>query len=204
MILVDHEIIREKELGNIEIYPFTLDNIGPNSYDVTLGNDFKFFTPFIPQQDRHRVKGAIYGTDDAGRGIVCVKNESIVLPPGAFMLATTREWIRLGNGIVAQLEGRSSWARLGITVHQTGGFIDTGFEGQITLEMTNVNCVPVTLRHGARIGQIVFQTCAHARTPYNMRKSSKYMNQKGATISKIEDELKNAEKEYKEGSGDLK
>ena len=100
------------------------------------------------------------------------------MQPGEFVLGVTMERIKLPNHLVARVEGRSSLGRLGIIIHSTAGFIDPGFEGTITLEITNINRMPVALYPGMRIGQIAFETMTSpAEIPYNLKRCSKYMGQ---------------------------
>lgn len=112
-----------------------------------------------------------------------ITTESIVLHPGQFILAETMELIELPDNIVS-IEGKSSIARFGIELHQTGGWIDAGFRGSITLEMCNVNQRPVRIHAGMSIGQPVFYSTERADCPYNAKHDAKYMNQRQATLSR--------------------
>ena len=104
--------------------------------------------------------------------------EPFVVHPGDFVLGVTLEKVKLPNDIVARVEGRSSLGRLGIIVHSTAGFIDAGFEGTITLEITNINNVPVALYPGMRVCQLAFETMSSpAEVPYGDKKSAKYQGQ---------------------------
>jgi dCTP deaminase len=100
------------------------------------------------------------------------------------MLAETMEVIGLSDNIVASIEGKSSIARLGVELHQTGGWIDAGFRGSITLEMCNVNSRPVRMYAGMPIGQLVFYTTERAALPYDRKSDAKYMDQRQATLSR--------------------
>lgn len=114
------------------------------------------------------------------------KGKPLIIHPREFLLGTTVEKVKLPDDIVAQLMGRSSIGRLGIIVHATAGFIDPGFEGQITLEMTNVANIPIALYPGMRIGQISFtRMSTPAKNPYSPKKGSKYSGQRGPTVSRI-------------------
>ncbi len=110
--------------------------------------------------------------------------DSFVLVPGQFVLAETLEIIGLPDNIVATIEGKSSIARLGVTLHQTGGWIDAGFRGTITLEMANVNARPVKVYAGMPIGQLVFYTTERAENPYDKKADAKYLDQRQATLSR--------------------
>jgi len=174
MILADWQIRDAVRDRHILISPFSHQNINPASYDVTLGNEF-LIIDHVDAIDPH--KSILWGDP-------YIANEYLIMPQ-EHVLATTVEIIGLANGIVAQLNGKSSWGRLGITIHQTAGYIDPGFNGQITLEIFNVNKhTPVILRAGDRIGQLVFQTMERSKYPYNAKKGSKYMFQKGVVPSK--------------------
>lgn len=177
MILVDWQITDRIERGYIGIDPYNPELIQPNSIDIRLGNHFVWYTPceeVIDPYDRDSVTG---GTEE-------MTAESIVLHPGQFVLAETLEAISLPDNIVASIEGKSSIARLGIELHQTGGWIDAGFAGSITLEMCNVNQRPVRMHAGMPIGQLVFYTTERALCPYNTKKDAKYLNQRQATLSR--------------------
>ena len=113
-----------------------------------------------------------------------MKAEYIDINPGMFVLAETYEAITLPDNVVATIEGKSSIARLGITLHQTGGWIDAGFSGTITLEICNANQRPVRLHAGMPIGQLVFYTTEKAEKPYGAKGDAKYLNQKNATLSR--------------------
>ena len=118
--------------------------------------------------------------------------DSIVLRPGQFLLAETLEAIELPDDVVASIEGKSSIARLGIELHQTGGWIDAGFRGTITLEMCNVNSRPVRVYAGMPIGQLVFYRTDRAARPYNMKQDAKYMDQRQATLSRYHENARSA------------
>ena len=174
-ILVDWQIRQAIETGLIEVSPYVEGNIQPNSLDVTLGYEFVHYTECLDVIDPYKpIKG-----EQRRKGI-----EWVDMPSHRFLLGSTVETITLPDNIVATIEGKSSLARLGITIHQTGGFIDAGFSGQITLEISNVNCRPVRLYSGMPIGQIVFYETEHAEVPYNKKEGAKYCGQTGPTMSK--------------------
>ena len=178
-MLVDNQIKNAVVSGDIVINPFVERQINPNSYDVTLGCEFYSYcssefghVPVIdPRSNREY-------------GYKRIENQ-VILYPNEFILGTTREYFTLCNGYAAVLEGKSSFARLGLAVHITGGFIDTGFAGNITLEIKNENdrCA-IILREGDLIGQLVFFKITKATVPYDMKPDSKYKNQEGVTPSK--------------------
>lgn len=181
-VLSDIDIKRAIAYGDITVTPMVEDScIQPNSIDLTLDNEFvKFITlnddpPVInplKKADYDKIMTSVFEVDE------------IIIEPGEFMLASTAERIKLSNHVAATIEGKSSLARLGIQIHQTGGWIDAGFEGQITLEIGNIFPYPIKLTAGMPIAQIVF---FRAETPckvgYIGRPSAKYKYQTGAQTS---------------------
>lgn len=179
MILSDRDL--KQRLGNdLVIKPLNPEQIGPSSIDLTLGNKFRVFkqlskTHIDPDKDKN---------SDNFTEVLTV--DEFVIHPGEFVLGTTKEWVEVPDDLVGRLEGRSSWGRLGIVVHSTAGFVDPGFRGTLTLEMTNLGKMPVLLRPGMRICQIVFEKLqSPAEVPYDKRKGSKYVGQRGPEASKI-------------------
>lgn len=177
MILVDWQIRDRIGRGFITINPFDPSLIQPNSLDIRLGNHFLWYTRSDAIIDPYRSETVQSGVED-------MTEDSFVLQPGSFVLARTLESIGLPDNIVATIEGKSSIARLGVTLHQTGGWIDAGFRGTITLEMCNVNTRPVRVVAGMPIGQLVFYSTERAENPYFRKADAKYLNQKQATLSK--------------------
>jgi dCTP deaminase len=131
-----------------------------------------------------------YDSATIGSGAEECTTDSFVLVPGAFVLARTLESIGLPDNIVATIEGKSSIARLGVTLHQTGGWIDAGFRGTITLEMCNVNSRPVKVHAGMPVGQLVFYTTERAESPYFRKADAKYLDQQQATLSRYHENKK--------------
>jgi dCTP deaminase len=177
MILVDWQILDRINRGYIKIDPFEPNLVQPNSLDIRLGNHFVWYTAGEEVIDPYNKETISSGTSEKTA-------DSVVLEPGQFMLAETFEVIGLPDNIVASIEGKSSIARLGVELHQTGGWIDAGFCGSITLEMCNVNQRPVKMYAGMPIGQLVFYTTERALHPYNLKNDAKYMNQRQATLSR--------------------
>lgn len=181
MLLSDGSILELVEKGELIIEPFDKSLLGPSSLDLRLGNEFLIFERTrIDVIDPHRP------IDKFVKLVRINDNEHFIIHPNEFILATTLEYIKLPNYLAARIEGRSSLARLGLIIHSTGGFIDAGFEGQLTLEMSNLNNVPVKLFPGMRIAQIAFiLQDKPSIKPYSERKTSKYHKQKGPVASKI-------------------
>ncbi|HDQ08097.1 MAG TPA: dCTP deaminase [Methanoculleus sp.] len=177
MILVDWQIQNRIERGHIKIDPYDVQFVQPNSLDIRLGNHFVWYEEsddVIDPYDQQTVTSHVHETHA----------EYIDVPPGMFLLAETHECIALPDDIVATIEGKSSIARLGIALHQTGGWIDAGFCGTITLEISNANQRPVRLYSGMPIGQLVFYTTERAEKPYGSKGDAKYLNQRQATLSR--------------------
>lgn len=158
------------------VSPYAEDRVQPSSYDVALGNSFR-----VPEYyDVLRVDLA-----DPPTGMmheIHVEDDGyLMIHPGDFVLASTKEWVELPNDLVCRLEGKSSVGRLGLLIHATAGFIDPGFKGNITLEMTNFLRVPIQVRPGQMIAQLAFQTLTtEVDEPYRGR----YQGDKGATESR--------------------
>lgn len=154
------------------------NGIQPNSIDVRLGNTFATYRSSTKPIDPYNKYSVQYG-------LVNIEQDPIILVKGGFLLSETLETISLPADVCATLEGKSSLARLGLNVHQTGGWIDCGFEGTITMEMTNENNRPIILTPEMPIAQLVFFQTAPAKTPYGKKKGAKYHGQSGVTGSKF-------------------
>ena len=189
MILSDRDIKKYLEEGKITIDP--LENIErqvqPSSVDLRIGNEFKIFKvmqkPYIDPKDPEDL-------DSYMESMHIEKGESFIIHPNEFALATTYEVVKVPDDLVARVEGRSSMGRLGITMHVTAGYIDPGFEGKITLEISNIGKMPVALYPGQRACQIVFETMTSpAERPYgHPERDSKYMGQTRPESSRIKED----------------
>ena len=179
MILSDRDIKAQLEAGRIVVESPLNDhekNIHASSMDFRLGKYFKLYkhTKFpvldpVKMESFDGLTNLIEITDPG---------EPFIMHPGDFVLGVTLEKVKLPNDLVARVEGRSSLGRLGIIVHSTAGFVDAGFEGTITLEMTNINRIPVALYPGMRVCQLAFETMSSpAEIAYNEKNSSKYQGQ---------------------------
>jgi len=184
MILVDWQLLDRIGRGHIKIDPYDPKLIQPNSLDIRLGNHFVWYKPGKEVIDP-------FAKDSVNTDVEEIHADSFVLNPGQFVLAETLECIGLPDNIVATIEGKSSIARLGVTLHQTGGWIDAGFRGTITLEMANVNTRPVKVYAGMPIGQLVFYTTERAEMPYDKKCDAKYLDQRQATLSRYHANKKN-------------
>jgi dCTP deaminase len=179
MILSDRDIRDRILKGDIAVTSPGNDhlaNIGPSSLDLRLGRFFKVYNhsaqAILDPKNPETFK-------DAARMIeIEDENTPFVVQPGEFILGVTLEKIKISDDLVARVEGRSSLGRLGIIIHSTAGFVDAGFEGTITLEITNINRMPVALYPGMRVCQLAFeQMSSRAEVPYHKKKSSKYQGQ---------------------------
>ena len=178
MILSDRDITAKIDAGLIMIdspNPHWRDQIGASSIDMRLGKYFKVYEHGkYPVLDPRQMKD----TDDITRLIEVKDGEPFIVQPGEFVLGVTLEKIGLPDDVVARVEGRSSLGRLGIIIHSTAGFVDAGFCGTITLEITNINRMPVALHPGMRVCQLAFEPMTSpADIPYSQKHTSKYQDQ---------------------------
>lgn len=178
MLLVDWQIKEKIQNGCIGVSPFDESQIQPNSLDVKLGNRFSWYT-------NYREVINPYSEKSVNEGMMSATSDQMEIQQHDFFLAETVERITLPDNVVASIEGKSSLARLGITIHQTGGWIDAGFSGTITLEIANLNPRPVLLCAGMPIGQIVFYETESAEVPYDKKPGAKYQNQTGPVASRF-------------------
>ena len=180
MILSDRSIREAIEAGRIVIDPFDPAKVQPSSVDVTLDRRFLVF--------RNHTRAVIDVKDDMTDLTEPVEIDPdgvFLLHPGEFVLGATAERIGLSADLVGRLEGKSSLGRLGLLIHTTAGFVDAGFEGYLTLELSNVATLPITLYPGMKIGQISFlEMSTPADVPYGTGSlGSKYKGQVGPTPS---------------------
>jgi dCTP deaminase len=181
VVLSDRTITRFIAEGRIKIDPFDAGLIQPSSVDVRVDRHFRVFRnsryPFIDvKQHQESLTEAVEIEDD----------EPFILHPGEFVLGSTLERVGLPDNLVARLEGKSSLGRLGLLIHATAGFIDPGWDGHVTLELSNVANLPITIYYGMKIGQISFmQMTEPAESPYGSSSlGSKYQGQRGPTPSR--------------------
>lgn len=180
-ILVDWQIKKAIHKGKIKVTPYDPSLINPNSLDVRLGNSMKVYGNHDEPINPYDKSSIMIGVTHHELPMNC---SGIRLYPGEFALATTVETITLPSNICAELNGKSSIARIGTSIHQTGGWIDCGFSGEITLELCNINRRSVILVPGMPIGQLVFHKTKKALRPYGERENSKYQGQTGAVASR--------------------
>ena len=181
MLLSDKDIRAEIESGRVVIDPYDPAMIQPSSIDVRLDRYFRVFEnhkyphidPSVEQPDLTRL------VEPDG-------DEPFILHPGEFALASTYEVVTLPDDLASRLEGKSSLGRLGLLTHSTAGFIDPGFSGHVTLELSNVATLPIKLYPGMKIGQLcMFRLSSPAEHPYGSAEyGSRYFGQRGPTASR--------------------
>ena len=181
MLLSDRDIRKELSEGRVGVEPFDEAMIQPSSVDVRLDKFFRVF-----ENHKYSVIDPSIEQPELTREIVAEDGEHFILHPGEFVLASTYEVITLPDDIAGRLEGKSSLGRLGLLTHSTAGFIDPGFSGHITLELSNVANLPVKLFPGMKIGQLcLIKLSSPAEHPYGSAiYASRYQGQRGPTPSR--------------------
>ncbi|GMA90612.1 dCTP deaminase [Homoserinibacter gongjuensis] len=181
MLLSDRDIAAELDAGRIGLSPLDRDMIQPSSIDVRLDRYFRLFDnhkyPFIdPAEDQ----------PDLTHLIETKQGEPFILHPGEFVLGSTYELVTLPDDVAARLEGKSSLGRLGLLTHSTAGFVDPGFSGHVTLELSNVATLPIKLWPGMKIGQLCFfRTSSPVLNAYGSGAyANRYQGQRGPTASR--------------------
>jgi dCTP deaminase len=182
MVLSDRTIKAEIEAGRILIDPFDEGMVQPSSVDVRVDRRFRVF-----HNARYPYIDVRQPMDDLTEPVAVEDDRPFILHPGEFVLGQTLERVRLPDDIVARLEGKSSLGRLGLLIHSTAGFVDSGFEGNLTLELSNVANLPVTIYYGMPIGQVSFMRMdAPVERPYGSEAArSKYQGQAEPTPSRF-------------------
>jgi dCTP deaminase len=181
VILSDRTIKEEIAKGRIKIEPYDERSIQPSSVDLRLDRYFRVFRnhtfSHIDVKQNLEELTELVEADD---------NDPFILHPGEFVLGSTAERIAIPSDLVGRIEGKSSLGRLGLLIHTTAGFVDAGWDGQLTLEFSNVASLPITLYPGMKIGQISFiQMTSEADNPYGTGQlGSKYQGQKGPRPSR--------------------
>jgi dCTP deaminase len=181
VLLSDRDIKAEIGLGRVRLDPYDAAMVQPSSVDIRIDRFFRLFDnhkyPVIdPSQEQPELTRLVEVDPD----------EAFVLHPGEFVLASTFEVVTLPDDVAARLEGKSSLGRLGLLTHSTAGFIDPGFSGHVTLELSNVATLPIKLWPGMKIGQLCFfRLSSAAEKPYGTgTHGSRYQGQRGPTASR--------------------
>ncbi|WP_132057001.1 dCTP deaminase [Halorussus amylolyticus] len=186
MILSDADILHRLEEGDLAVEPLDdLDlQIQPASIDLRLGREFLEFQrtniSCIHPDSEQEISEYVTET-------VVEEGEEFILHPGDFVLGTTKERVEIPDDLIAHVEGRSSLGRLAVVVHATAGLCDPGYQGQITLELSNLGTAPVALAPGMRVSQLTFTELKNpADRPYGAERGSKYQDQSGPQASRIQ------------------
>jgi dCTP deaminase len=181
VLLSDRDIRAEITAGRVAVEPFAESMVQPSSVDVRLDRFFRVF-----ENHKYSVIDPSIEQSELTREVIVEPNEHFILHPGEFVLASTYEIITLPDDIAGRLEGKSSLGRLGLLTHSTAGFIDPGFSGHITLELSNVANLPVKLFPGMKIGQLCLSKLSSpAEHPYGSAVyASRYQGQRGPTASR--------------------
>jgi dCTP deaminase len=181
MLLSDRDIVAAVDTGRLVLDPWDAELVQPSSVDVRLDRFFRVFnnsqyTHIDPSQQQDDLTALVEPKGD----------DPFVLHPGEFVLGTTLEVVTLPDDLAARLDGKSSLGRLGLLTHSTAGFIDPGFTGHITLELSNVANLPITLWPGMKIGQLcLYKLSSPAQHPYGSSATgSRYQGQRGPTPSR--------------------
>ena len=186
MILSDVSIKAALELGRIELDPFDPKMVQPSSVDVRVDRYFLVF-----ENHRYALIDPKKSQPDLTKQVETDLDQPFILHPGEFVLGSTLEVVGLADDLVARLEGKSSLGRLGLLIHSTAGFVDPGFEGHLTLELSNVANLPIAIYPGMKIGQLSFyELTTAAENPYGSSEAgSKYHGQRGPTASRIHEDF---------------
>jgi len=181
VLLSDRDIKAEITAGRVQLDPFDAAMVQPSSVDVRLDRFFRVF-----ENHRYPHIDPAQEQPDLTRMVEPAAEEPFILHPGEFALASTYEVVTLPDDVAGRLEGKSSLGRLGLLTHSTAGFIDPGFSGHVTLELSNVATLPIKLWPGMKIGQLcLFRLSSAAEHPYGSAKyGSRYQGQRGPTPSK--------------------
>jgi dCTP deaminase len=181
VLLSDRDITAELDSGRVVLDPYDPAMLQPSSIDVRLDRFFRLF-----DNHKYAVIDPAQDQPDLTRLVEVEPDEAFVLHPGEFVLGSTFEQVTLPDDVAARLEGKSSLGRLGLLTHSTAGFIDPGFSGHVTLELSNVATLPITLWPGMKIGQMCFfRLSSPALQPYGSGASgSRYQGQRGPTASR--------------------
>jgi dCTP deaminase len=187
MVLSDRSIREALDSGRISIDPLGDGCIQPSSVDLHVDRYFRLF-----RNHTSRVIDVREDQEDLTELVDIGDDVPLILHPGEFVLGSTKEKVTLPDDLVARLEGKSSLGRLGLLIHSTAGFVDAGWDGHLTLELSNVANLPITVYPGMKIGQISFlQMTTPADNPYGSTSlKSKYQGQRGPTPSRYADNFR--------------
>lgn len=190
MILSDVTIREEIKAGRIQIDPFDESCIQPSSVDLHVDAQFRVFA-----NSRYPYIDVRREMPDLTEVVEVTEGDPFILHPGEFVLGSTLERVGIPDDMVARLEGKSSLGRLGLLIHSTAGYVDPGWDGYLTLELSNVANLPITIYPTMKIGQIsFFRLSTPAERPYGSSQTkSKYQGQRGPTASRFFEEFRGSE-----------
>lgn len=179
-VLSDRDIRAALQAGRVRLDPYDPACLQPSSVDLHLDREFRVF-----RNNRYPYIDPRQAQPDLTEVVAIEDEEPFILHPGEFVLGQTLEWVELPDDLVARLEGKSSLGRLGLLIHSTAGYVDPGWKGNLTLELSNVANLPIALYFGMRIGQISFFAMSSAvERPYGSKElGSKYQGQSTPTAS---------------------
>jgi dCTP deaminase len=179
-VLSDRDIRHAIESGRVRVDPYDPTAIQPSSVDLHLDREFRVF-----RNNRYPYIDVRQPQPDLTELVSIGDDEAFILHPGEFVLGQTLEWTELPDDLVARLEGKSSLGRLGLLIHSTAGYVDPGWRGNLTLELSNVANLPIALYYGMKIGQIsFFRMTSPVERPYGSKElGSKYQGQSQPTAS---------------------
>ena len=187
-VLSDRDIRAAIEAGEVVIKPYDAKDLQPSSVDLHLDADFRVF-----RNNRYPYIDVRSPQPDLTEMVSVADDEPFILHPGEFVLGQTLEWTELPDDLVARLEGKSSLGRLGLLIHSTAGYVDPGWKGNLTLELSNVANLPIALYYGMKIGQIsFFRMSSSVERPYGSPElGSKYQGQSEPTASAFHRDFSN-------------
>jgi dCTP deaminase len=185
-VLSDRDIRAELTAGRVRIEPYDPGDLQPSSVDLHLDRSFRVF-----RNNRYPYIDVRAPQPDLTEMLKVADEEPFILHPGEFVLGQTLEWVELPDDLVARLEGKSSLGRLGLLIHSTAGYVDPGWKGNLTLELSNVANLPIALYFGMRIGQIsFFKMSSPVERPYGSKGlGSKYQGQSEPTASAFHEDF---------------
>ncbi len=195
-VLSDRDIRAAIEAGRVRIDPYDASCLQPSSVDLHLDREFRVF-----RNNRHPYIDVRTSQPDLTDLVAVGDEEPFILHPGEFVLGQTLEWIELPDDLVSRLEGKSSLGRLGLLIHSTAGYVDPGWKGNLTLELSNVATLPIALYFGMKIGQIsFFRMTSPVERPYGSKElGSKYQGQSTPTASAFHRDFEGSRRTTKGG-----
>ena len=185
-VLSDHDIGAAIAAGRVRIEPYDQADLQPSSVDLHLDRSFRVF-----RNNRYAFIDVRAAQPDLTELVEITDEQPFILHPGEFVLGQTLEWVELPDDLVARLEGKSSLGRLGLLIHSTAGYVDPGWKGNLTLELSNVAKLPIALYFGMKIGQIsFFAMSSPVDRPYGSAGlGSKYQGQSEPTASAFHEDF---------------